>query len=259
MAQARRLLFKNPQWCANLKGDLHMHTNWSDGSATVTEMAQAASDRGYRYISVTDHTKGLRIAGGLNEEDLAEQAKEISSVNTLLARQGVALEVLRSAEVNVSPAGEVDIQPEALAKLDIVLGSFHSALRKTEDQTARYVRALRNPTMQILGHPQGRVYNYREGLRADWSRVFAEAARLDKAVEIDGYADRQDLKVSLLRMARKEGVRISLGTDAHHPWQLAFMNFSLAAARLAEINRDRILNFMPVDELRAWVESVRRR
>jgi histidinol phosphatase-like PHP family hydrolase len=236
-----------------------MHTNWSDGSATVTEMAQAASDRGYRYISVTDHTKGLKIAGGLNEEDLAEQAKEISSVNTLLARQGVALEVLRSAEVNVSPAGEVDIQPEALAKLDIVLGSFHSALRKTEDQTARYVRALRNPTMQILGHPQGRVYNYREGLRADWSRVFAEAARLDKAVEIDGYADRQDLKVSLLRMARKEGVRISLGTDAHHPWQLAFMNFSLAAARLAEINRDRILNFMPVDELRAWVESVRRR
>jgi DNA polymerase (family 10) len=89
---------------------------------------------------------------------------------------------------------------------------------------------LRNPTTQILGHPQGRIYNYRAGLNADWSRVFAEATRFDKAMEIDGYADRQGLKMSLLKIARQEGVRISLGTDAHHPWQLAFMNFTLAAA-----------------------------
>ena len=87
---------------------------------------------------------------------------------------------------------------------------------------------LCNPAAQILGHPQGRIYNYRAGLNADWSRVFAEATRFDKAMEIDGYADRQDLKMSLLKIARQEGVRISLGTDAHHPWQLAFMNFSLA-------------------------------
>jgi putative hydrolase len=257
MAQATRILTKNRQWRANLKGDLHMHTNWSDGSAAIAEMARAAVDHGYRYISITDHTKGLKIARGLNEEELAAQGEEVNSVNNMLARQGVPLNILRSAEVNLSPTGEVDMEAKVLGKLDIVIGSFHSALRKTEDQTARYISALRNPGIQILGHPQGRVYNYRVGLSADWSRVFAEAAQLDKAVEIDGYADRQDLKVSLLKIARKEGARISLGTDAHHPWQLLFMDFSLAAACLARISPDRIINFMPVSQLKAWVSSVR--
>ena len=126
-------------------------------------------------------------------------------------------------------------------------------------QTARFIAAVRNPAIQILGHPQGRVYNYRAGLDAEWSRVFDEAARLDKAVEIDGYADRQDLKLSLLKIAKREGVRISLGTDAHHPWQLIFMNFSLAAACLAKIRPDRIINFLSARDLKAWVDSVRGR
>jgi histidinol phosphatase-like PHP family hydrolase len=116
--------------------------------------------------------------------------------------------------------------------------------------------ALRTKGIHILGHPQTRIYNHREGLRADSSRVFAEAAHLDKAVEIDGYADRQDLKMSLLRLARTEGARISLGTDAHHPWQLVFMNFSLAAARLIGIPKDRILNFMSTQELRSWASQI---
>jgi histidinol phosphatase-like PHP family hydrolase len=100
------------------------------------------------------------------------------------------------------------------------------------------------------------IFNHREGLQADWSRIFAEAAYLDKAVEIDGYPDRQDLKVSLLRLARKEGTRISLGTDAHHCWQLAFMDFSLAAAQLAEFPKGRILNFMSIQELRSWATRI---
>jgi histidinol phosphatase-like PHP family hydrolase len=179
-------------------------------------------------------------------------------VNRKLKNEDADFTILRSTEVNLSPAGEVDMEPESLAALDVVLGSFHSSLRKTEDQTPRYLAALRNPSIQILGHPQGRVYNYRAGLSADWPRVFAEAAKLDKAVEIDGYADRQDLKVSLLKLARKEGVRISLGTDAHHPWQLAFMDFSLAAACLAKIPAERIINFMPLTSFQAWVGKVRR-
>src|SRR5213078_3594267 len=132
---------------------------------------------------------------------------------------GHRIRVLRSVELNINPRGEGDMEPAALGRLDLVLGSFHSALRRSEDQTDRYLAALRNPSIQILGHPQCRVFGYRLGLTADWSRVFAEAARLDKAVEIDGYADRQDLRVSLLKIARREGARISLGTDAHHPWQ----------------------------------------
>jgi histidinol phosphatase-like PHP family hydrolase len=144
---------------------------------------------------------------------------------------------------------------DALAELDLVLGSFHSALRKTEDQTKRYVAALRNPRIHILGHPKGRVFNYRLGLSADWARVFGEAARLDKAVEVDGYADRQDLNLSLLKIARREGCRISLGTDAHHPWQLSYMDLALGAACLAKIPADRILNFLSAEELQDWAHS----
>ena len=151
------------------------------------------------------------------------------------------------------------MDPKALAKLDIVLGSFHSVLRVKHDQTARYLAALRNPDIQTLGHPRGRIYNYRLGLKADWSRVFAEATKLDKAVEIDCYPDRQDLNLTLLKIARREGVRISLGADAHHPWQLEFIELGLAAALKAKIPAERIINFMSISQLKQWVASLRRR
>lgn len=239
-AQAAAVLASHPQWQKKLKGDLQMHTVWSDGSASVLEMARAALERNYCYIGITDHTQGLKIANGLDERRLAKQAKEIAAVNKVLVSEGADFTVLRSAEVNLSPTGEVDMLPGSLAKLDLVLGAFHSSLRRKEDQTERYLAALRNPAIQVLAHPQCRIINRRAGLHADWPRVFAEAARLGKAVEIDGYADRQDLKLSLLKMAKKEGVHISLGTDAHHPWQLEFMEFSLALACLAKIPKERI-------------------
>jgi hypothetical protein len=119
--------------------------------------------------------------------------------------------------------GEGDMLQKSLSSLDIVLGSFHSSLRTTQDQTDRYLAALRNPNIQILGHPRDRIYNYRIGLSADWPRVFAETGELDKALEIDCYPDRQDLNVGLLKVAREHGTRISIGTDAHHPWQLQFI------------------------------------
>jgi len=165
--------------------------------------------------------------------------------------------VLSSIELNLNPRGQGDMDSKALAKLEIVLGSFHSVLRVKHDQTERYLAALRNPDIQILGHPRGRIYNYRLGLKADWARVFAEAAKLDKAVEIDCYPDRQDLNLSLLKIVRTEGTRISLGTDAHHPWQLEFIELGLAAALKAKIPADRIINFLPLGELRRWVGKVR--
>ncbi|HTD13660.1 MAG TPA: PHP domain-containing protein [Chthoniobacterales bacterium] len=221
LARARRVLLDHPSFAESLRGDLHAHTCWSDGTGTVAEMAIAAKDRGYRYLAITDHTKALKIARGLGEEQLLDQGKEIGAVNAVLADKAVDLVILKSAETNLTPCGQTDLEPSALFGLDLVLGSFHSALRRSEDQTERYLAALRNQTIHILGHPQGRIFNHRKGLSADWSRVFAEAARLDKAVEIDAYPDRQDLKLSLLRLALKEGARISLGTDSHHPWQLA--------------------------------------
>jgi histidinol phosphatase-like PHP family hydrolase len=257
LADARVILAQNPEGSGRLRGDLQMHTGWSDGSATVGEMAEASKDRGYEYIAITDHSKGLKIAGGIDEKALAEQAREIAGVNRAMAGSG--LTVLRSIEMNLNPRGEGDMNPKSLARLDIVLGAFHSALRTKEDQTPRYLAALRNPDIQILGHPRGRIYNFRVGLKADWARVFARAAKRDKAVEIDSYPDRQDLNLALLRIARKEGARISLGTDAHHADQLGFIELGLAAALKAKIPPDRIINFMELPDLRAWVAKLRAR
>jgi histidinol phosphatase-like PHP family hydrolase len=232
-----------------------MHTTWSDGDASISEMAAAAIERGYEYIAITDHTKGLKIAGGIDEVQLLEQEEEIAQVNEQLRHKG--LTVLRSAELNINPRGEGDMHSRSLRRLDLVLGCFHSSLRTKEDQTSRYVAALRNPDVHILGHPRGRIYNYRVGLRADWRLIFDVAAELDKAVEIDGYPDRQDMSLDLVKLAKKAGCRISFGTDAHGTAQLRFMEYSAAAALMAGVPQERLLNFMPVDELLHWARSVR--
>jgi histidinol phosphatase-like PHP family hydrolase len=259
MAQAGRLLASQSKWRTNLRGDLQMHTRWSDGSGMIAEMADAAANRSYEYIAITDHSQGLKIAGGIDERALNRQGREIARVNMALSKSGAHLTVLRSIEMNLNPRGEGDMSPDSLRSLDLVLGSFHSALRTTEDQTERYLAALRNPQIHILGHPRGRIYNFRIGLKADWPRVFAEAARLGKALEVDCYPDRQDLNVELLKLARDHRTRISLGTDAHHGWQLEFVDLGLAAALRAKIAADRILNFMPILELKTWAQRLRDR
>ncbi|MBV9573622.1 MAG: PHP domain-containing protein [Acidobacteriales bacterium] len=257
--EARAILAKTPSWAKRNRGDLQMHTSWSDGTGSIEEMSEAAAERGYEYIAITDHSKGLKIAGGINETQLLQQAAEIELVNKKFAGEERPLRVLRSIELNLDPQGGGDMEEDALGRLDIVLGCFHSALRRKEDQTERYLAALRNPSIQILGHPRGRIYNFRLGLSADWPRVFETAAALDKAVEIDSYPDRQDLNIDLLKLAKKSGCRISLGTDSHGPSQLGFIELGLAAALSSGIKPERILNFMPVDQLLEWVESVRGR
>jgi putative hydrolase len=257
--QAQSVLAEAPTWLRSVKGDLQMHSMWSDGEASIADMAQAALECDYEYIAITDHAKGLKIAGGIDEVQLAEQAAEIAAVNHALEADGRKLRVLSSIELNLNPRGEGDMDEAALSRLDIVIGCFHSSLRRKDDQTERYLAALRNPAIQILGHPRGRIYNFRAGLTADWPRVFALAAELDKAVEIDAYPDRQDVSPDLLAYAKKAGCRISFGTDSHGPSQLRFMAFAAASALKAGIASDRILNFLRRDELLAWVGSVRER
>jgi histidinol phosphatase-like PHP family hydrolase len=257
LAEARRLLAIKPAWSKRLRGDLQMHTRWGDGSGTIAEMADAAKERAYEYIAITDHSKGLKIAGGIDEGALRKQGSEIAEINRSTPKSRGKVIVLRSIEMNLNPRGDGDMSPKSLSALDLVLGSFHSSLRALDDQTERYLAALRNPNIQILGHPRGRIYNYRLGLKADWPRVFAEAATLDKALEIDCYPDRQDLNVDLLKIAREHGTRISLGTDAHHPWQLEFIELGLAAALQAKIPADRIVNFMSISDLKRWAQGLR--
>lgn len=249
LTEARKLLLKNPLWTTLYQGDLQMHSTWSDGSASIREMAETAIARGYKYIGITDHTKGLKIAGGIDEQQLAEQGQEIDELNKHFAGK---FRVLKSTELNLNPRGEGDMDPKALAKLDLVVGSFHSALRVKEDQTKRYLAALRNPSVHILGHPRGRVYNYRPGLQADWSQVFDLAAELGKAVEIDSYPDRQDLDFELLKLAKKAGCKVAIDTDAHSPGQLAFVELGLGAALKAGIQSENIINFLPYEKLLKW-------
>lgn len=248
----------HPEWRRALKGDLQMHTTGSDGKEPVDAMARTGAGYGYEYIAVTDHTKTLKIAGGMDEDAFRLQAREIAAVNERLATEGVGLHVLRSAEVNVNPRGETDMDASFLAGLDLVLGSFHSSLRGGEDQTGRYIGAIRNPAINTLGHPRGRIYNRRIGLRADWERVFQAAAETGTAVEIDCYPDRQDLDVDLLRIAATvPELRFQIGTDAHNTQEMRFIDFGLALALSAGIEQERIVNFWPEQRLLEWSAEVR--
>jgi histidinol phosphatase-like PHP family hydrolase len=257
LAEVRAALAGAPE-LRRPRGDLQMHTVWSDGGGSVADMLAAAAERGYEFLAITDHSKTLKIAGGMDEETLAAQGTEIDRVQEEADRAGPgAPEILRSVELNLDPEGRGDMDPAALARLDVVLGSFHSALRLTSDQTDRYLAALRNPDLHILGHPRGRMYGRRAGLVADWDRVFAEAARLGKAVEVDAFPDRQDLDVTLLRRANEAGALISIGSDSHMPGQLPYLEYGLGAAALAGVPPSRILNFWSAAELRSWAAALR--
>ena len=257
LAEARATLAANPGWTSGFRADLQMHTTWSDGRDTLPEMVEAASRYGYEHVAITDHSKGLPIANGKDEAALARQWEEIEALNTARAAAGTPPVALRAIEMNLSPEGAGDMDPEFLGRLELVLGAFHSALRLREDQTERYLAALRNPSVDVLAHPRGRRWGVRPGLEADWQRVFAGAAATDTALEIDAFPDRQDLEVSLLEAAREAGCRISIGTDAHRVEELRFIEFGQAAAIRAGIPRERILNFLSPDELRSWAVSRR--
>jgi len=237
-----------------IQGDLQIHTLGSDGTNSVFAMAEAARERGLSYLAVTDHSRGLAIANGMNEEQLARQGEEIELLNAVFASSN--FRILRGVEMNLSPRGEGDLDAGFLSGLDLVLGAFHSRLRVAGDQTERYLAALRNPSIHILAHPRGRIFNFRRGLQADWRRVFECAREHDRAVEIDGYPDRQDLDGALLHLAREVGVRISIGSDAHACGQLAFLEFGVAAAWRAGIPEDRIVNCMTADQVIAWTSSI---
>lgn len=233
------------------RGDLQMHTVWSDGNHEIEDMVEAARARGYDYIAITDHAGSLKIANGLDAQRLAQQGEEIRAANLRYPD----FRVLRSVEANLSPDGSIDV--EDTSDLDLVLACFHSKLRLQDDQTERYLAALRNRQVHILGHPRGRIYNFRLGLRAEWERVFGLAAELNKAVEIDCFPDRQDLDVATLELARQAGCLISIGTDAHAAHQLHFIELGLEAAWRAGVPESRILNFKSSQAIADWAAEAR--
>ena len=249
-ARARAVLAEHPERLRAVRGDLQMHTTWSDGRDPPEGVARAAAVRGYAYVALTDHSAGQRIPRGMDAATIKEQAKHVRRLNEDLEEEGENFRVLHGLEMNLDPEGEGDTDPEVLAGLDVVLGAFHSRLRVEEDQTERYLAAVRNPSLDVLAHPRGRRFDARRGLTADWPRVFAAGADAGTALEINAFPDRQDLQVGLLTFARESGAWISFGTDAHRIEELANMRLAVAAAAIADFPRERIINELSLEEIR---------
>jgi len=234
------------------RGDLQMHSEWSDGYPTLHEIADACLQRGYHYAAVTDHSYGLKIAGGMSMADAGRQRQAVSEVNERLGNQ---FRLLQGIEANIDVAGRLDLDTDEAATFDVVLAAPHSQLRKHDDQTARMVTALAHPAVRILAHPRGRITGSRAGVIADWDAVFESAAQRGVAIEIDGDPARQDLDHTLASRALNAGCVFALDSDAHTTMQLSYAETAIAHARLAGIPADRIVNCWPLDRLLAWLSS----
>ena len=237
---------------ADYRGDFQMHSRGSDGADTVAMLAKACLKRGYRCMSVSDHSYGLPIAGGMSMEEMRVQHAEIAALNR---KYGDAFHVFRGVEANMLADGRLDMQPEELRELELVVASPHSSLRKTFDQTERMLNAVSLPGVQILGHPRGRVFNLRAGVIADWPAVFKRAVETGVAVEIDGDVSRQDLDFRIATAAKKAGCLFALDSDAHAGDQLWMADYAVAHARLAGIPADRIINCWPVPKILEWAAN----
>ena len=230
----------------SLRGDLQVHSKSTDGAATIEEMARAAKEFGLDYIALTDHTKTLALAHGLDANELLDQASKIVELNDRLE----GFRVLASAEVNILKDGSLDIPGNVLDRLDIVGAAIHSNFNLPKEvQTARLVAAAKNPSVDIIFHPTGRLINWREGYIIDIERL-VETARDSKTVlEIDAHYNRLDLKDEYVRLAVESGVRLVIDSDAHHPVHFAFLQFGVGQARRGWAKPSDILNTLDADEL----------
>ena len=231
----------------SLKGDLQVHSENSDGTATIEEMARSAKAFGLDYIAITDHTKSLALAGGLEEQELLEQADKISQLNDTLIEE---FHILSSAEVNIMNDGSLDISNTVLDKLDVVGAAIHSHFNlPIETQTERLIKAAKNPNVDILFHPTGRLINKRAGYLIDIEKVIEVAKDTNTVLEIDAHYDRLDLKDEYVRMAVRNGVKLVIDSDAHHPIHYSFLIFGIAQARRGWAIQSDILNTLQADKL----------
>lgn len=238
------------------RGDLQMHSEYSDGRVSLQELAEGCMARGYRYCAVTDHSYGLPIAHGVSMSNLRRQHAEINALNKHYAGR---FRMLKGIEANILADGELDMTPIELRKLEVVLAAPHSKLRTSDDQTARMVRAVGLPGVNILAHPRGRKFGSRPGITADWNAVFSRAATLRVAIEIDGDPSRQDVDFELARQALAAGCLFALDSDAHSVGELRYADTAIAHARLAGIPKTRIVNCWEVDKLLDWLGEAWRR
>ncbi len=235
---------------ADLRGDLQVQTNWTDGNATIEKMADAAEDAGLEYIAITDHTKSLAMTHGLDEKRLVEQMSEIEGINLKRKSAGKHLTILSGAEVNIRKDGSLDIDDETLGRLDVVGASIHSyfELSKSE-QTERLIRVMENPHVDIIFHPTSRLINERAEIQCDIDEIIRSAKRTQTIMEINAYPSRLDLRDEYIKKCVQAGVPLSIDSDAHAPEHFAVLKFGIAQARRGWATAKDIVNTFPLDKL----------
>ena len=234
---------------SDIRGDVHMHTDTTDGRNTIREMAEAAIARGYEYIAITDHSKNLAMVNGLDDERALEHIRRIREVEQELSGK---IRIFTGIEVDILSDGEVDLSNEVLAQIDIVIASIHSLFKMSEEEmTARVLRAIENPYVRILGHPTGRLLLRREGFQINLPAILRRAAELGVAMEHNAYPDRLDLCDRDLRHARELGCKIVINTDSHHTSHLDKMRYGVRQLRRAWLRKEDVLNTLPATEFLA--------
>jgi len=228
---------------SDIRGDLHMHTTESDGRASLREMADAAAALGYQYIAITDHSKALAMANGLDEQRVVSFARQVRELN----RDGLPIRLFSGLECDILRDGAMDLSEDALAELDLVIGSVHSHMNLEEgEMTSRLLRALESPSIRIMGHPTGRILLHREGFPFSFEQIATTAAKRGVCLEINASPERLDLNGPLIRAAQRKGCRFAISTDAHQPKHLENMTYGVTMARRGWLEPKDVLNSLPL-------------
>lgn len=237
----------------DIQSELHSHSTWSDGKLSIREMAQAAHRKGYKVLAVTDHTSSLGVVQGMNTEGVRQQRKEIDEVSREMKGE---IQILQGAEVEILSDGDLDYPDEVLAELDIVTASIHSGLRQGREKiTERLLKAIRNPHVDVIGHPTGRLLPDREPSDLDLDAVFTAAAESGVALEINAHPSRLDLEDVQARRAVELGIKLSINTDAHSDSDLELMHFGVATARRGWVEAEHVINCWSPSRLQKWLKS----
>lgn len=240
----------------DLKGDLQIQTTWSDGLSSIEEYIEAAQKMGLKYIAITDHTKILAIARGLDEKRIEKQGKEIDRINLRSQKQKSPFRVLKGTECDILKDGGLDLSDDILEKLDIVGASVHSYFNLSkEEQTKRIIKAMENKNVDIIFHPTGRIINQREGLKLDIEAIIKTAKKTGAALEINAYPDRLDLKDEYIRKCVISGVRLSISSDAHSVDHLPYLEWGIAQARRGWAQKTDIINAWPIERMLKYLKN----
>lgn len=230
----------------DIRGDLHLHSNWSDGTSSIEEIVKEAISIGYEYIAISDHTVSLRIAGGMNEDRFIERKKEIERLREKFKN----IKILDSCEANIMEDGTLDLPDDFLKSFDIVTASVHSVFSMSEKKmTERFLSAIRNPRLNIISHPTGRIINRRPGYSADWKKIFTQCEKKKVSLEINSFPDRLDLNDKMVMEALKHNVRLVINTDSHKKEHLKFMTYGVSVARRGWAKKINILNTRSYNQL----------